>query len=155
MSYNLRIGNGVKISEDQIRKEYELDEEDEISEFMQWKVADVYLHEAPSFPDDQLSSHVNTRYPSYSGWESFTKALRIDATMQELMPRHPGVVRIKSEHLNAVIKARKYFQKLHPNIEPGFKDNDASSGHLARILWLEWWMNWALENCDNPMFYNS
>jgi hypothetical protein len=34
----------------------------------------------------------------------------------------------------------------------GFKDGQ--DFHGARLVWLEWWVRWALDNCKVPVIYN-
>lgn len=140
MAYSLRIGNKTHF------------EEPDDPEDNRWGVADVELPEAPLFDDDGLTGRSNFRSPSNRGWHDFKRAVGLERLFNALMGGDPqSCVPLKSEHLNAVRDAIKNWKAAHPNTKPGFADGQ--DYQLARLLWLEWWMNWALNNCPEPTFY--
>ena len=36
----------------------------------------------------------------------------------------------------------------------GAADADVANYHMARLIWLDWWVQWALKNCERPAIYN-
>ena len=64
-------------------------------------------------------------------------------------------------------RKKKLYEK-YPNCRAGystkinekegfFEDIDwpAENNHAVRLEWLKYWVDWALENCECPVFYNS
>lgn len=146
-------------------------------------VIDVSLKNAPLFPGDSLTKRSNWRSPSYSNWERFAKdrglydlfyGARPDdrgAVRRErsLMTTHPGIERIEPSDLAEVsIALERYRAQPWPTAEriagwdpkydwrfPHLYAGDPRyDGDLARLEWLEWWMGWALHNCERPSFAN-
>jgi hypothetical protein len=160
MSYDIYIGNAVP--------EDRSDDDGELR--IAYVVHDTVRHDAPSFPNDDLSDGRNGRHPGYTQWSTFCA----DAGLTDLffnketglMRQHPGCFRLDQSHLDTVRAARERWQDSHPNAQPGFDFSprlmDASAddgvrgrdGVLARLLWLEWWMAWALANCETPAIAN-
>lgn len=61
-----------------------------------------------------------------------------------LIDRHPGASRIHPEHLAMVREAlARYREHAAPD-----------DGYTFNLVWLEWWMNWALENASTPCIVN-
>lgn len=123
--------------------------------------------EAPSFPNDELTGKGNHRHPGYSAWSDFTKDAGLhDLFFEEdtgLMSRHPGAFRLTNEHHQQVAAALDKWTTEHPDTTPGFMDYDYRKHETigpsydymkARLVWLEWWMRWALANCETPTIYN-
>ncbi len=122
--------------------------------------------DAPSFPNDP-TENTNLRSPSYSGWRDFCQDLDLYDlffnTEDGLMRNHPGWFEFGMGHLEIVQNARAAYQKKYPDVEPGWGPyvesgwgaNLPCSGNMARVLWLEWWMKYALENFTHPGIYNS
>lgn len=75
-----------------------------------------------------------------------------------LLREHPGRVRMRRYHLKTIQAAVEVFRETHPKARPVF-GNEGPDGeiyaHYARLLWLEWWFQWSLDNLTNPHFYNS
>ena len=135
-------------------------------------VGSVTLAEAPAFPNDVRSDHVNHRHPSYTGWVDWTETVGLHSMFFDvdagLMRAHPGTFRLLPEHLDKIAKALKKWRAAHPYAEPGwcgcmicapmFEKHDAlhveRDGQLARLMWLEWWVRWALANCKMPCIHN-
>lgn len=161
MGYTLRIGNAVP----------EFSKEDgELS--ARWVVENAELPEAPAFPND-INNHRNCRWPSYLGWADFCRNAGIyelfygtDRNARGgLLEHHPGCVMLTADHHAIVAKALKNRQEV-ATLPPGFmanphfgKPEDQVPGKfdptLARLIWLEWWMRWALHNAETPAIYNS
>ena len=122
----------------------------------------------------------NTRSPSYTAWSDFCKQAGVyelfygdgwSRTEMRNIPKydfyretillqdHPGAAVIIPEDLEYVRKARKNYEINNGGKEAGFWDEyDVDNGKdptLARLLWLEFWIEWALKNCKNPIMANS
>jgi hypothetical protein len=87
----------------------------------------------------------NQRWPSYTGWHDFAVAVRLHDLLFDkdrgLMREHPGCFQLTTEHLTEVQAA------LHTYSQHDY--------NMARLIWLEYWIRWALENCDSPAMENS
>lgn len=96
--------------------------------------------EAPA--DHVPTRYTNSRWPSYTGWSSFCDEVGLSDLFfgsNGLMAEHPGAVVLTREHL-AIVEAV-------PDPEHGYT--------LDRLVWLRWWMRWALDNCKVPVIANS
>lgn len=138
--------------------------------------ATQFIHdEAPAFgePTDNSSS----RWPSYCSWYEFCrfsdlydlfygkneegKTTRDDALLQD----HPGCVPLTERHREEVNTAYQRFIKKYPKAVPTYGDpknsmepdenNPEENGQMCRLTWLYYWVNWALDNCEKPVFVNS
>ena len=140
-------------------------EADECSEY-KLTVHSMELPDAPTFPHDNLTQNTNYRSMGYGAARSFEE--RTGYTFPAV-----GVHRITNLSLIEVqLKLAAYKEKVGDKV-PGWVDNYATtedgdrvrksqsqideetensnmSGNLARLMWMEWWMKWALENCGYP-----
>lgn len=155
MSYNIKIGNA---------KPYFEKDEDEL--YATWEVEDQSLENAPNFPNDPTGTS-NERSPAYSVWRDFADwcgLYDLLLGMDGLMYNHPGCKPLKKEHyeqIKAVLEKKKGivvgepgFQKLAEE-EGSMDEYGIDQSHLARLIWLEFWVNWALENCETPAIWNN
>lgn len=117
--------------------------------------------EAPFFPNDSMTGRTNGRHPSYGGWAEFTRETGLyDLFFDKengLMAEHPGVAKLLPKH-HARVKTALEFRQVVSKGAPGFPPmgkTDGSDPMLARLIWLEWWMRWALANCKCPALENS
>lgn len=169
MGYTLRIG--------ELEIEYhQSDDEPRIS-----LSAKGFHHEhAPAFgePTDGESQ----RWPSYTSWREFTEfcgvhslfygseqrkgeRIRDDFLIQE----HPGCVPLTERHRREINKALRDYKAKYPNAEPTYgrpapegqsalmwedKENPEENSWMCRLVWLHYWVNWALDNCKRPVFEN-
>lgn len=155
MSYDIYIGNAVVETWDDGK--------------FHVRVGKMSVEEAPSFPNDHMTGKGNSRHPAYSGWSNFCREAGLyDLFFDKedgLMRDHPGTFQITKTHLEAVRVALMAWVKAHPNTNPGFEEDDWMKPEfrdkiinpdpiLARLIWLEFWMNWAIENCENPAIHN-
>jgi hypothetical protein len=75
--------------------------------------------------------------------------------------------RVSTKRIIKIQKARAKWAKTHPDSIPGFVsdgfikdeyreeiDEERADPILARLIWLDYWMSWALENCEHPAIYN-
>lgn len=81
-----------------------------------------------------------------------------------LLAEHPGSQPLCDGDLKEVRAARMHREKNNGGREPGFWDYDKETHQdipndkdstLARLLWLEFWIAWALENCRIPILQNT
>lgn len=123
----------------------------------------------------------NCRSPSYTGWSDFCK----DAGIAEMfygqgwsrderrnlecsegfyrespiISGHPGIQPIGQGDLDYVRAARIRREQSNGGKPAGFWNDDGTDNGndycLARLLWLEFWIEWALKNCQYPAIHNS
>ena len=170
MGYTLRIG--------ELQIEY-IQEDDEPR--IDVSAKGFHHDDAPSFgePTDGESQC----WPSYSSWHEFCEfvglyslfygtnqrrgeRIRDDYLIQE----HPGCVPLTERHRKEINKALGDFKEAHPNATPTYgkpcpegenplmwedKDNPNENAWMVRLVWLHYWVNWALDNCKQPVFQNT
>lgn len=152
MAYDIYIGNAVPTTI----------EEDDGSYYSVWggvTVNRVELEDAPSFPNDHMTGKGNSRHPGYGQWADFCSAVGLTDLFfnkaHGLMRVHPGTFKLEFEHLVTVRDALYEYREAHPDAVPGWHDVDrVENGNLARLLWLEFWIDWALKNCERPAIHN-
>lgn len=122
----------------------------------------------------------NQRSPSYGQWSEFCRDAGIETLFYgkgwsqiergylpcpddfhretPLFADHPGASRILPEDLEYIRQARIKREHSNGGRKPGFistpDDDQTVDSTLARLLWLEFWMNWALLNCKIPIIEN-
>lgn len=129
-----------------------------------WEVDIKTLKSAPTFVNDEMTGNSNSRSPSYTVWAEFARATGLYEFFFDdrghLHAGHPGCVGITQEDADLVTAAlNRYKSKaVHP---PGFSDwygktpdDKPVDAHLARLIWLEFWMQWAVKNCKTPAIQN-
>ena len=95
-------------------------------------VEDVEHPNAPAFGEP--TDYTNARWPSYTAWSRFILEAGLDL--------HIG---------NRVIT-----EELYQTVKHSLDTVDFKNPHnLNRAIWLEYWMRWALDNCDNPIITNG
>jgi hypothetical protein len=152
MGYTFTIGNAVP----------EFSKEDgDLS--ARWVVDGKTLPEAPEFPNDIMTAKGNSRSPSYSGWHEFCQTAGIyDVFYDErgrLHAGHPGCVLLTEADYERV-KGALAAWRTKATKPPGFvgwngEDEGKYDHTLARLIWLEFWMRWALDNCETPAIQNT
>jgi hypothetical protein len=152
MGYSITIGNAVPF----FSKDY-----DEL--YACWEVESATSDEAPTFINDQLTGNSNGRHPSYSAWSDFCRTTGLyDLFYKEwegLIHKHPGCVMITEDDYAEVHNALEKYKKTATK-PPGFDDwrdsadKIAYDPYLARLMWLDFWMRWALDNCETPAIHN-
>lgn len=105
----------------------------------------------------------NVRRPSYTAWEAFCRISGLEPLFfgcpagghreTGLMAEHPGIARLLPGDLEAVRDARVARQSAMGEIDPGFGPGEDQT--LARLIWLEYWIEWAVSNCANPSLANE
>lgn len=139
--------------------------------------------DAPAFGEP--TDNENQRRPSYSSWSNFAmyaglyelffgvnekeEQTRDDALIQE----HPGCVPLTERHRREINAALTAWKEKYPNATPTYgkpvpdnlnatdkirwvdSDNPRENWEMTRLVWLHYWVNWALDNCKQPVFENS
>lgn len=117
----------------------------------------VWLDDAPAYGEP--TDFTNERCPSYSAWHDFAKSAGIFELLFDcggnLIGGHPGVRLITKDMLDTVVSARSRMEKNTPPPKPTMENYTSENGAYCRLLWLEYWMRWALENCKTPVIANS
>lgn len=122
---------------------------------------DKALTNAPAFGEPTDNS--NERWPSYTSWHNFTRFVGLEDLFfsvdreDRLINEHPGHVVITQQHKKEIDEAYGAFYKKYPNCKAGVSENEDSpeeNAQAARFEWLKFWVDWALENCEIPIFYN-
>lgn len=160
MSYTFTIGNAKPF----------FDEEELYADY----TVDIIEHpNAPSFPNDEMTGQTNSRSPSYYAWYSFCEIAGILPLFyndrESLKAGHPGIQKIGQDDLDLVRLSLK--KRLNTSTRPpGFsgppvydkisksfvyEDEDKYDAILARLIWLEWWMTYALTECKIPAIRNT
>ncbi len=128
-----------------------------------WKVERTRHDDAPTFPNDEMTGDGNDRSPSYSVWADFCREAGIYALFFDdrghLHAGHPGCIGIDDEFAETVRSALAMY-RTKATLPPGFEpwDYNGKQRHdytLARLIWLDWWVHWALENCETPAIENT
>jgi hypothetical protein len=144
MGYDIYIGNAVCESER---------DGDEL--WSRWTVQGTTSDKAPVFEYDAMTGNGNSRHPSYSGWADFAEETGLTDfffdKQEGMLREHPGCFIITEDHYNTVKKA--LMLRRGKGGKAGFGDGE--DYNLARLMWMEFWMRWALDNCENPAIANS
>lgn len=143
MGYTIKIGNAAP--------EFIRDMENE-ELYARWIVEDATSDDAPTFDNDMMTGNRNRRLPSYTGWADFLDATGLGGLFSVLFASHPGCVILNQSHYEEIHKALEDYKATATN-PPGFFHGQ--DYNLARLMWLEFWVRWALENCETPAIYNS
>jgi hypothetical protein len=158
VGYNLKIGNAVL---------EEVDPDDCDGKFCAKYLIEGAHHDgAPAFGEP--TDYTNQRWPSYSAWADFCKETGLHALFFDkydgIMREHPGCFKLTEDHLGQVREALERRKQTTGGRPPGFYDydeetqQDVDNGNdpqTARLVWLEYWMAWALEHCERPAIENS
>jgi hypothetical protein len=154
MGYDIKVGNAVP--------EHHKDDFPTLS--ARWVVEHKTLEEAPSFEGDEMTGQSNMRSPSYGTWTDFCRATGLyDMFYEEyygFLANHPGCRGITQHDADEVTAALVQY-RAKAKLPPGFEKDYGYSGppnfdyNLARLIWLEFWMQWAVKNCETPAIQNT
>ena len=158
MGYTLKIG--------ELKTEvYDYEEDD--APYFYHTVETQRNEDAPAF--NEPTDHTNERWPSYTAWANAMRALGLyDFMFNEesgLIRNHPDCVPLTKKHKEIIDKAYKEFYEKYPECKAGYSPNSTLTyndpawpeinSYAVRLEWLKYWVDWALENCKIPAFYNS
>lgn len=115
------------------------------------------LDNAPAFGEP--TDYTNERWPSYTVWSDFARKANLynvlfDYEGRSLVGGHPGIRLVTEELCKAVQDALEQYRTRFPNAVAQFEGDD-SNGVLCRLIWLDFWLQWAFENCETPVLANS
>ena len=136
----------------------------------------VRLDEAPAF--GEITDYESQRWPSYTAWAKAMRELGLTDLMFDernggigefewegewvypLIQNHPGAAPITKAHVEVVAAKLKAYKEANPThvakYPPrGCEDDPTYDGYLCRGEWLLFWLKWAVENCEKPVFVNS
>jgi hypothetical protein len=115
----------------------------------------VSSHHAPRFEGDPHGRQ-NIHCASASDWGAFCRATELHelffAPSDGLMAILPGATKLTREHARTIHAALERFLIANGRTAPSFVGASAES-HLARLLWLDWWVHWALRSCTDPAIH--
>jgi len=102
----------------------------------------------------------NMRWPSYTSWSNFARATGLYEFFfddcEGVIRHHPGAQPLTEEHRRIIDEKYNDFKKANPNAEPNYKyEDNVNNSILVRLEWLKYWVDWALDNCEKPVFANS
>lgn len=119
---------------------------------------------APAFGEP--TDFTNERWPSYTTWSEFLRAVGLYELFTDkergLMRSHPGEALLTKSHQIKIRDALTEYKKK--GTAPGFPESmmggpipgaENLDPMLARLIWLDYWVTWAVENCENPVLTNS
>lgn len=165
MGYNLRIG--------ELSVDYDNDED---CPYVTLSAEGAYHDDAPAF--GELGGKSNEKWPSYTGWHDFSDYFNLGSLFygkgpngdlirdDHLIQLHPGVVPLTKTHLKEIEAAVSSHKIKHPNATPTYgekqksafdadENNPEKNWQYCRLVWLHYWVKWALKNCERPVFANS
>lgn len=141
--------------------------------------------DAPSFANDPLTGKGNSRSPSYTVWAEMCRETglypmfyglngRRNPYMEPdpdchretpILANHPGFVMIGQEDVDVIKSALDRHIDEHGELEAGFRPfmesdeeapkNAGECATRARLIWLHYWCDWAVKNCDWPIIANT
>jgi hypothetical protein len=108
---------------------------------------------APSFPNDS-TGQTNSRSIGYSVWSIFI----VETGTYHFFNDHIGIfsedfgTKSITAHDCLLIEQIRINYQAKINKAPGFCLDEPCDydGNLARLIWFEWWMKWAVLNTSNP-----
>ena len=139
---------------------------DEGSEFSFVAAKRVTHVEAPLFPNDTSFPSNNTSKTSITWYNFCENAGLLDMFYEsdkQIRGGYPGYFDLTSNHLMQVQNALTNRRLTNNGKPPGYaptglwlylQGNNAVveyDGVLAKLIWLEWWIRWALLNCSKPI----
>ena len=147
MGYYIAIGNAVA---ELYKDDREL--------YTRCEVKETSNEDAPNFPGDYMTRNRNIRMPSYTGWYEFCDNVGLTELFYDshggLFRQQPGCIMLLQDHYHMISDALAVYQR-NAKRPPGYDAFGNYDYNLARLMWLEYWVNWALENCETPAIYNS
>lgn len=112
--------------------------------------------EAPTFPGD--IRQLNSLQRPHTDWKSFAQTMALEDTLfgapRGWASQWGWVAPLRREQAMKVRGARLVAEKeLYRDVVPAFGppgDFSNYSVHFATIIWLDWWVSWAFQNCQRP-----
>ena len=126
---------------------------------------------APAYGEP--TDYTNARWPSYTSWHEFTRFVGLEELFFSddrgdclIGRQHPGCVPLTERHRREINAAYEAHKVKYPNAVPTYgnppegvftvdENNPPENYQFTRLTWLHYWVNWALDNCEKPVFENS
>lgn len=143
MEISIRIGDAVLQKPEIDNEKYPLE-----LAHIECEVREIEIDDAPYGK--------NSGGSSYTWFDGFARRVGLYPFFFErgrgLVSDHPAIVAIFPRHLLEVQGALEEYRSKHPDAatEGGWPRDHT----LAFLVWFEWWMRWALENCARPAMQN-
>jgi hypothetical protein len=144
-------------------------EKDGLDSYISHEAEIKNINFAPAFGEP--TDYENQRWPSYTSWHDSMRFVGLYDFMfnkeNGLIRSHPDCIPLTIEHKEIIDKAYKDFYSKYPNCKAGYSPKvkedpfaedynwPKENGYATRLEWLKFWVDWSLENCENPVFYNS
>lgn len=129
---------------------------------------DVKCCNLDNAPEDIAYSKENVRMPSYTDWNDFcmeTRLYNFFFNLEDgLMRNRPGSFLLNRNHYDIVEKAYNNYITTYPDAKTIKSEEETKvltdeefniNYNLNRLEWLKFWIDWALNNCKNPIIFNS
>jgi hypothetical protein len=121
----------------------------------------ITTSDAPEFGNDEMTGKGNSRHPGYSQWSDFLRVVGLIGMFFDgesgLMRQHPGCFPLDNDHREMINEAVAKWEIKHPELvgreSLGFGVSDSESFY-CRLLWLKYWIGYALDNCKKPSIAN-
>jgi hypothetical protein len=170
MGYNLTIGEAAfevdKVGDNSYTETLD-------DEFIRVVAKPVKLDNAPAAGEP--TDYTNERWPSYTQWHDFAKKVGLmDVLFQynevrgyyDIRGGHSGFFAITPAFKAEIDKAVKNWLKKYPDAKPEYVEEYTGGDSrfpeyverhamMVRLHWLQFWTDWALENCECPIFVNT
>ena len=109
------------------------------------------LPEAPSLAiQSDLTRRTNWAYPSH-GWDFLAEA-GLDKWIGKWLDLKTNVYPLTEQDYTTVHQALENWVVTHPQaVTNELLELDDT---LQRLIWFDWWVRWALDNCTEPVIYS-
>lgn len=110
--------------------------------------------DAPAFGNP--TDRTNSLWPSYTAWaETMRISGLTDAFFYQgsMIGGHPGVRLVTPELVETVTYALRGLEAKNPNAKAEYGTDVGAA--MCRLIWLDYWLRWAIENCETPVIANS
>lgn len=119
--------------------------------YAKWKIRGEHHEEAPAFGEP--TDNTNQRWPSYTAWADFCEEVGLVDFFYEynsFRGGHPGAFQINQDDVDMVYNKLEAYRKRITDVTA-----ESAQWNLNRLIWLEYWMRWAVNNCSIPAIGNT
>lgn len=149
MGYTLKIGEAII--------DYDVDDRWPEDSYVDINATSIKTDDAPAF--GEITDYTSERLPSYTSWGDFIRFAGVGNMFgnsdYSLIKAHPGCVPITTKHKELIDEAWVNYTEKYPNATPTYDTDKTEDAHMCRLVWLRYWIHYALEHCKQPVFYNS
>jgi len=163
MGYTVAIGD---------LKHHEPEYDEDRHEFL-YTTGAVYTTHVDA-PNEAYLGRCNTRSPTYSVWSEVCNDLGLKGLLNNSPTSSKGfnakeVIMIDEEFVKEFTILAELFRKNNPTIVPKYTDDTPDTtdttdeemkymvlcGSMVRLVWLEFWIDWAVKNCKTPVMVTT